>query len=411
MLAQVFAARTEALPTTDLLHAVLPLMREVAALHSADLVAALTARDIVETADGSLALAQPGGLVPVRNLAAIDKVQPPPGSALKIVGEYRVTQDGADGSSVVDLDAAGDEDTVITKPVYLADLRRWEIEVGHHDEITDVFGLGLILAGLACGFDPTDRDDIVRFSMHRANLFALQPRLHPVLAAVIVEATALNRHDRATDVSQLVARLEAHRDQPVALDVDRVLAGASGVPGRRQAVLSHLRDRLFDLSRRNRLIHFKPTQGSVNLTEASVPIVVHLESIRAEQLCTWGGTFADGVLSGKSVALNRWLRFEDQPHLSSTFDRLIADTRRDRAEYGFSNLRLVVAFLRWHNIKDAPEERIVSPLLWLPVEVTRAKGVRTSTSCARPKPVPSSTPRCATCCASSTTSSCPRPST
>src|SRR5207249_1761792 len=155
-------------------------------------------------------------------------------------------------------------------------------------------------------------------------------------------------------------------DQPSGLDVERALAGATGLEGRRTAVLTHLRDRLFDLSRRNRLIHFCPTQASVNLTVASVPVVMHLESIRADQLCTWDSRFAGEVLGGSQIALAKWLRFEDQPYLPSAFDRIIQETRRDRAEYGFSHLRLVTAFLRWHNLKEAPDERIQSPLLWLP---------------------------------------------
>ena len=234
----------------------------------------------------------------------------------------------------------------------------------------------MIMASFACGLDPTDPAHIERFAMHRSNLFAIAPRLHPVLASIILEATALNRHERATDIADLARRLETYRDQPVALDVEKVLAGSQGIAGRRGAVLAHLRDRLFDLSRRNKLIHFRPTQSSVNLTEASMPIVMRLESIRPDQLCTWKGKFVDDVLSGRSVPLNQWLRFEDQPHLPSSFDRLIQETRRDRAEYGFSHLRLVIAFLHWHNLKEAPNERITSPLLWLPVEVSKTKGVR-----------------------------------
>ena len=377
-LAAVFEAQAgTALPTEDVLHLLLPLMREVAALHAADRVAALGLNDVVEAPDGSLKLARSEGVAPVIDTATIRRVQPAATSALKVVGEYRVTTDEAEGASVLDLDTAEEGADEVTKPVYLAGLRSWEIAVGHHDEITDVFLLGLILAALACGFDPADREALARFSLNRANLFALEPRLHPVLAGLIVEATALNRHDRATDVAELARRLERYREQPAGLAVEQVLDSAgAGLPGRREAVLTHLRDRLFDLSRRNRLLHFKPTAGSVNLTEASVPLVVRLESIRAEQLCTWDGQFVGDVLGGKPLLLNRWLRFEDQPHLPAAFDKLIGDARRDKAEYGFSPLRLVVAFLRWHNLKDAPEERIVSPLLWLPVEVSRAKGVR-----------------------------------
>ena len=333
------------LPPEDVIHIMVGLMREVAAIHAQGQVADLTLGSIRERADGQLELASKTGIAPSSNLAAVDRVQPKVSTALKVVGEFRVTSEEDSGTKVEDLSAESGEETVITKPVYLPDLRSWEIELGHHDEITDVFQIGMIMACFACGLDPTEPPHIERFATHRSNLFAIAPRLHPVLASIIIEATALNRHERATDIADLARRLETYRDQPVALDVEKVLAGSQGIAGRRGAVLAHLRDRLFDLSRRNKLIHFRPTQSSVNLTEASMPIVMRIESIRADQLCTWKGKFVDDVLSGRSVPLNQWLRFEDQPHLPSSFDRLIQETRRDRAEYGFSHLRLVVAFL------------------------------------------------------------------
>ncbi len=375
-LREVLGKLEHVLPPEDVIHLMVGLMREVSAIHARGEVAGLTLGSIRERADGQLELASKTGKAPSSNLAAIDRVQPKVLTALKVVGEFRVTSDEDSGTKVEDLSAENGEDTVITKPVYLPDLRSWEIELGHHDEITDVFQIGMIMASFACGLDPTDPAHIERFAMHRSNLFAIAPRLHPVLASIILEATALNRHERATDLADLARRLETYRDQPVALDVENVLAGSQGTAGRRGAVLAHLRDRLFDLTRRNKLIHFRPTQSSVNLTEASMPIVMRIESIRADQLCTWKGRFVDDVLSGKSVPLNQWLRFEDQPHLPSSFDRLIQETRRDRAEYGFSHLRLVIAFLHWHNLKEAPNERITSPLLWLPVEVSKTKGVR-----------------------------------
>jgi DNA polymerase III delta prime subunit len=120
----------------------------------------------------------------------------------------------------------------------------------------------------------------------------------------------------------------------------------------------------------------------VNLTIASVPLVVDMHSIRVDQLCVWDGRFAADIASCDPVPLARWLRFEDQPYLPGALDRILQEARRDRAEYGLSQLSLVVAFLRWHNLKEgAPggaeqAERIASPLLMLPVELTRKKGVR-----------------------------------
>ncbi len=375
-LTATFADGARLLVTDDVVHSMLPLMRAVAALHGGGRVAALGLQGILESDDGRLMLADPAGIVPTSNFTALRRVEPRVSSALKIVGDYRVTNDEALGTQVEDLQVEVDVAQGIERPVFLTDLRSWEIELGHHDELTDIYLIGMLLACLACGLDPRSPADIRRFSAARGNLFALQPRLHPVLASIILEATALSRHERATDLVSLARRLETYRDQPVALQVERVLADASGAPARRAAVLTHLRDRLFDLSRRNRLIHFRATQSSLNLTEASVPIVMRVEAIRADQLCTWSDRFAAEILSGRPVSLNSWLRFEDQPQLPSAFDRIGQAARRDRAEYGFSHLRLVVAFLRWHNLKEAPEERIVSPLLWLPVELTKIKGVR-----------------------------------
>jgi predicted DNA-binding WGR domain protein len=372
-----FAAKNHAsYPADDVVHMLLPLMRAVAMLHEEGRVAALGLNDIVEAADGSFRLKDPAGLAPKNNVRAVQSAQPHASSALKIVGEYRVTVDDTKGTQVKDLQATGDDDVIEVKPSYLTGLRAWEMELGHHDEMADIFRLGLLMAALACGLNPSDSEDVERFSMNRSNLFAINSKLHPVIGSLIVEAAALNRHERATDLASLAKRLETYRDQPVDLDLERALVGTKGAPSRRNAVLALLRDRLFDLSRRNRLIYFRPTMASVNLTEASVPIVLRLEAVRADQLCIWDRKFATDVLAGKPIALNRWLRFEDQKHLPSSFDRLIQDARRDKAEYGFSNLRLVVAFLRWHNLKENPQERIVSPLLWLPVEVSKVKGVR-----------------------------------
>lgn len=363
------------LPTDDVLLLALPLFQQVSELHDHGKVASLDSDSILIGSDDRLYLRRPEGDSPHMNLSAIHRVQPHAVSGLDIVGTLQSTHD-EHGTRISDMAFQSDVTAPITRPVYLPGPASWERVIGHHDEITDIFMLGCVLASLACGLDLSDEDDLKNFIAHRHNLFVLNGRLHPIVATVIVEMTEINRHDRATDVSSMATRLRTWRDQPMVLDVERAMVGAKGSAPRRAAVLSHLRDRLFDLSRRNRLLYYRPTAASVNLTVASVPLMLQIERIRAEQICTWGGPFADEVVSGKAVALQSWLRFEDQPYLPGSLDRLIADSRRDRAEVGFSNLRLVIAFLRWHNLKEAPDERILTPLLWLPVELSKRKGVR-----------------------------------
>lgn len=364
------------LQTDDVLHLLLPLMRDVSNLHAHGRVAELGSGDIVRTPDGTLQMRRAEGMMPTPHNDAIKRIQPPPASTLNIIGESCVTVNELGAVRGESLDVHRETDALPSKPIFLVDLGSWELALGHHDEITDVFQLGQILACLACGLDFHDIDDLELFVAHRRDLFRLNQRLHPVVANVIVEMTQLNRHDRAKDLSELVRRLETWRDQPVSLDVERVLADQRGTISRRAALMSHLRDRLFDLSRRNRLLHFRPTQASTNLTVASVPLVLQVQSIRPEQLATWNSQFSSEVLSGDAVPLQRWLRFDDQPYLSGTLDKIIQETRRDRAEYGFSNLRLVISFLRWHDLKENPDQRILSPFIWLPVELQKRKGVR-----------------------------------
>ena len=125
---------------------------------------------------------------------------------------------------------------------------------------------------------------------------------------------------------------------------------------RRAAVLEHLRDRLFDASRRNPLLHFRPTGRTINLTEASVPLVLDVRHIRASQLFTWGGPASSRLLDGKVLDVGSLVRWDDAPYAAAALDALISSARRDRAEYGRDQLRLVVAFLRWHDVKNDPTD-------------------------------------------------------
>ncbi len=57
-------------------------------------------------------------------------------------------------------------------------------------------------------------------------------------------------------------------------------------------------------------------------------------------------------------------------------DHILAETRRDQAEFGFAQLRLVAAFLHWADLKQKPAEHFDSPLVLLPVELKKKKGIR-----------------------------------
>lgn len=365
--------------TDDVLASALPLFRQALAAHECGRVAPLIGlTHVTVDGEGQLGFAANAAERPRRNESRVHELQKVfAARGLTVIGQARRETDLDEMSeSITDL-AVGAADAELTRPVFLPGYTTWEHAVGHHDELADLFSLGQLLASLALGLDFTEPEDVEAFATHRGNLFALQPRLNPVLATVIRELTELDRHRRAQDLLSIIRRLETWREQAEDVDYRRLNGFAeSGVVGRRRLIQQHLRDRLFEISRRNRLLHFKPSQATLNLTVGSVPLVLDWRNIRAEQLFYWHPALAAEIAEGKPLSLGRWLRFEDAPYLPGALDQLSSTARRDRAEYGFAQLRLVLVFLRWHNLKETPQERIHSPLLLLPVELTKKRGVR-----------------------------------
>ncbi len=370
------------LAADDVIAALLPVFRQVADLHAQGLVAPLRGTGAL-TMDDRYRLrldvtgADQGQQAPAR-LAALT---PEASEAVDIVArgeEHTDVVSGGRRRPAAESGTAAGADGAITHPTLVPGWQTWEHLVGHHDPLTDVSSLGLLLCALSCGLDLALPDDVHRLAAHRRNLFVLNPHLHPVIASIASEMIEPDRRRRAQDVAWLAERLDTYRDQPQDFDLDEVSAGARAREDVARAVLTTLRDRLFDLSRRNRLLYFRSTQQSLDLTEASVPLLLDVRNIRADQILTWRPAVAKRLLAFRPLVLGTVLRWDDAPYASAVLDSLISSARRDRAEYGRAQLRLVIAFLRWHDLKGDRVERISSPLLLLPVSLTKKRGVRDS---------------------------------
>src|SRR5216684_3376337 len=131
--------------TDDILAALLPLMKQVLAAHQSGLVAPLNGLHDLLTEQGHLTFTPAKAAAREKNIAKVEALQA----------------------------------AAITKPVFLPNYQSWEHAVGHHDELTDIFSLGLLLASLACGLDFTDPGELEVFTVNRTNLFGLAPRLNP----------------------------------------------------------------------------------------------------------------------------------------------------------------------------------------------------------------------------------------
>ena len=364
------------LPAEEVVQALVPLMRQVLAVHEQGLVAPLAGLGALRVAQDQLFFAAGDARPIATNAAEVARIERSDAKAVEIL-ERSVTntagQGPVQGTRLILADGDG---VTIDHPVFVRGFLAWEHRVQHHDPATDLFSLGSILAAMALGLDLSQDEDLAAFVAARHNPFALHPGLHPVLGRCIVRMAEPRRARRIQDLAGCTALLASHRDQAASGWPLELGLAAATPQTRRQTIQARLRDRLFDCSRRNRLLHYRPTMAHGNLTVASVPTQLKVDAIRADELCTWRGAFAEAVLTLKPVNLGRWLRIEDAPYLTGLLERIRADERRDVAEVGSSQLRLVVAFLRWHNLKEDRSERITSPLLLLPVALERKKGVR-----------------------------------
>jgi hypothetical protein len=365
--------------TEDALASVLPLVRQVVAAHRVGLVAPLQGINAIYVENNRLWFEEAQARKPQGATAKLRELEKPSAQAVEVVGKYRMDVNVEHGLDQVVSLQIGKRGEPLIHPVYLPGYLSWEHELGHHDPLTDIFVLGLILASCAGGLDLSDPDDLSAFVQHRRNLFDLNPHLHPVIAKAITRMTELDRHRRPQDLSALLRTLENYRDQNVDFDFELARTptfASADRSGKRALILSCLQQRLFEISRRNRLLHFRATTQVLNLTWASVPLSFNVENVRPEQILTWGHTFRDAITAGGQVSLNKYLRFEEALYLPGQLDEIRNEARRDQTEFGFAQLRLVVCFLRWANLKEKPPERYDSPLVLLPVRLAKTKGVR-----------------------------------
>ena len=367
----------ESLSTEDVLASFLPVLREAIAAHAAGLVAPLEGLEALQV-EGARIWFEEARRQPIRrNDAELARIEQVSRVAVEVVSESRRTHEVADGQEEISRVEIGVRGATLERPVYLPGYVAWEHELAHHDPLTDVYSLGLLLASVACGLDLNDPAELESFVANRRNLFVLNPHLHPVLAQAILRMTELDRQRRPQDLPAVLLSLENYREQTVAFEID-LLQGLKARQNatRSQAVLSKLKERLFDISRRNNLLSFRPTAGTLNLTQASIPLLIDIRRIRDDQILIWSETLRKQLADGKPISLNKHLNFAEALYLPSILERVITEARRDQQEYGFAQLRLVVCFLSWANLKVKPPESFVSPLVLVPVKLTKTKGIR-----------------------------------
>ena len=365
--------------TDDCIGAMRALLEEVRDLNEGGQVAQLDRVDLLGTGDsGELRLGRVAAVAPTPKSAELRRIEAPTSDALDIVRHIGVAESGA-GVTAWDRSIA-EPGQAPDRPLFYPNYGSWERALGAHDALVDIFHLGLIMASLATGLDFRSRDEFNTFVQHRTNLLRLNPRLHPAVARIITDMTEPARANRAADLSALIDLIDDYRSVEVddARSKARELANLDDPNVRRQLTQEYFRNRLFEVTRRNKLLYFSERHG-VDLTRGSIPLMLNYRTLQPRHLLTAGSelfrqlaTLHDRGEAKGELDLRRWLQCVDYPFLGPSLDKVRSAARRDLRELGFNQLRLVLAFLRWHD--DDKAERINTPLVMLPVTLKKQAG-------------------------------------
>ncbi len=366
------------LKTPDFIAYTLPLLEKVKYLHENNQVAMITHIQQIEYIDNRLSVSGPAKTIQYATRPLF--VKPNQKSSIEVDQGYTEKLDVDTQSSEYSTNLIHmDENTSPSQASYLPNYKSWEYALGHYDPITDIFNLGMILASVAYQLDFREKDDLEAFVENRKRLFFLNQSLHPTAHNVIYEMTQVYREDRLSNLEEAITKLNNYREYNPENYVD--LTETEGFRNqetstRNQWILAKLKNRLFDISRRNKLLYFREQQNFLNLTISSVPLLLDHENIREKDLIFWNDNIRKKVIKSKKIIVNNFVEIGQNKIIAPTLNKIRLDARRSQNEYGFSQLRVVVAFLHWYNFKEDNTEKITSPLLLLPATVTKKKGVR-----------------------------------
>src|SRR5215510_6145403 len=199
--------------TDDVLGAALPLIEQVAALHEQARIAPLNGIDALRVSMGHLWFQNNMARRSETNPSILREIERHEVSRLHVTGRYRERSETG-GVSVVDEEIA-DRNEGKARRAYYPDYIAWEQQAGHHDQLSDVFVLGLILGSLAARLHLAELEELRIFVRSRADLMRVNPRLHPVLSQIVEKMTELDRRKRPQDLRQIAKALAHYRDQDI----------------------------------------------------------------------------------------------------------------------------------------------------------------------------------------------------
>ncbi|MEN2401364.1 AAA domain-containing protein [Flavobacterium sp. MC2016-06] len=360
----------------DITAIILPLLKTVSIIHNQGKVASLEDISTIYIENGHFHITDDAFEIK-QNLRPIEALFKNKSKAFEISGEqYTKTEIGEEISREYGDKTVSESEEENKKAIYVKDYGCFELEFEHHDPVTDIFILGMILASIALKFDFTDIEEVKKFVEYRKKMYFLNSKINPAIANIILGMTELNREKRWKDLNEIVEKLKNYRDYDPENEYDLSNLIDAKVQNKNQFIHEKLRNRLFDNSKRNRLLYFQPNLKFLNLTVSSVPQALNYENIDPNSLFYWNEEISKKISNNSTISLNKYLEIGDNSYIVPTLDKIRLESNKDINEYGFSQLKLVLCNLNWFNTKENSSEKIVSPLLLASVSLNKKKGVK-----------------------------------
>ena len=361
----------------DIIAIIMPLLKTVSAIHNQGKVASLEDISSIYIEDQHLHITDDAFEIK-DNRKAVAAFFKSKSKAFEISGEQFSTTEIGEGVTRAygDKRFSEDDNEDSATPSYVKDYSSFEFEFDHHDPLTDIFVLGMILASITLQFDFTVSEDVKRFVDYRKKMYFLNSKINPSISNIILGMTELNRENRWKDLNEIIEKLQNYRDYNPETEYDLSSLIDGKIQNKNQFIHEKLRNRLFDNSKRNRLLYFQPNLKFLNLTISSVPQALNYENIDPKSLFYWNEDISKKISNTSTISLNKYLEFGDNTYIVPTLDKIRLEANKDINEYGFSQLKLVLCNLNWFNTKEESSEKIVSPLLLASVTLTKKKGVK-----------------------------------
>ncbi len=226
------------------------------------------------------------------------------------------------------------------KPIApLANFQSPELNADHHDELSDIYQIGLIFASLALAMPLYKEESRAKFYLTE-DIQSLAPNIHPIVKELVLDMTNLERNKRATNLGEISLKLQF----------------AEALKTKKKNIwktLSAFQNQLYDFSKKSSILYAK---------EKSKQLAIHKIATSNQN------TFIQELTKNTAFDFTSLMTDENKIKLSYKLKTIQNESIKDRKKLGFSNLKLAIGNLSWSNIEDKEKSIQTGTLFYLQVE-------------------------------------------